>query len=326
MKVLVTGATGFLGKRCCELLREKGCDILAGGRNLQKGEELKKDGFDFLTLDLNNREDLQKIPASVQAVVHCAALSSPWAAKDDFYHSNVSGTKNLLDFCELKDIGQFIYISSSSVYFNYTDRFDIKEDAQLAEPPPSHYTGSKIAAEKLIRQSSLNSIILRPRGIFGPGDQSIVPRLLKAHRLGKLPLIGDAKNLIDITYVDNVVDAVYQALNCAQHFRGEVFNISNGEPVYIWDFLKLLFARLELGPPAKKVPYKVIYAYAAISEVIHKYLLKSEPPLTRYTAALMAKSQTLDISKAQKFLQYQPRISMSEGLERVVEDLRKQND
>lgn len=322
VRVLVTGATGFLGKRCCEILKEKGMQITATGRNLKKGKELEDKGFRFIAADLRKAPELGALVDNYDTIVHCAALSSAWGTPEEFYEANVTATQNLLKLCGKQNTPKIIYISSTSVYFNYSDRFNISEKDELAKPPPSNYTASKILAEKAVAQSPIESIILRPRAIYGPGDQAIIPRLLKASQQGKLPVMGKGKNLVDITYVDNVVEAIYKAIICEQKFHGEIFNITDGEAVYIWDFLKQLFNELELKVPSKKVPYPILYAYAGLCELFCKYITGKEPTLTRYTVALLSKSQTLDISKAEELLNYQAIVNAQEGLRRVVADIK----
>ena len=323
MKVLITGATGFLGKRCCQVLNNLNFKIIASGRDLAKAKSLLSDGINFIAADLTERSSIDKIDSDIEAIVHCAALSSPWGKKEDFYKSNVLATQNLLDFGEKCKIRKFIYISSSSVYFNYKDRLSIKENDTLASPPPSNYTASKILAENILQSSQCESIILRPRGIFGPGDTAIVPRILAAHKKNKLPILGDGKALIDITYVDNVVQAIKLVLRSEANLNNEVFNISNDESIYIWDFLKQLFNKLDLEPPKKKVSYSAAYIYSYILELIGKYITHKEPSITPYTMALLARSQTLDISKAKSILAYKPLINMQEGMDKVVEDLKR---
>lgn len=321
MKVLITGATGFLGKRCCQILSNQNFDVISSGRDITKAKDLIESDISFIPVDLTLPSNLDKIDSGIDAIIHCAALSSPWGKKDNFYKSNVLATQHLLDFGEKCKIKKFIYISSSSVYFNYKDRFSIKEESQLALPPPSNYTASKVEAESIVKSSNCQSIIIRPRGIFGPGDTAIVPRILAAHRKRRLPIFGDGKTQIDITYVDNVVEAIRLALISPLDLKGEIFNISNDEPVFIWDFIAQLFRKLKLDAPGSKIPYPIAYTYAYISETFAKLITHREPLITPYTMALLARSQTLDISKAKSKLGYKPLISMEKGMDRVVENL-----
>lgn len=324
MKIIVTGATGFLGNRICEMLSESSnYEIIALGRNVQKGKILTKLGCDFRKVDLQDKQMLQQsIDEDVVGIIHSAALSSPWGDLQEFININQIGTRNLLEIAESKNIKNFVYISTPSVYFNFKNRLGVKETDKTAMPNwPSKYTYSKYLGEnEVLKAQKINTIILRPRGLFGPGDTSIIPRLIKANRLGKLPIIGDGKTLTDLTYIDNVAHAAILALGKCSEQNKEIFNISNGEPVLLWNFLGDVLTQLGETFKPKKIPFPIVYTSCFINEFISTHFLKNkEPTLTRYTAGLLAKSLTLDITKAKEKLGYMPLVDMQEGKRRFIE-------
>lgn len=330
-KTLVTGATGFLGKRCSELMRERGHHVLAIGRNKEKLAKLKNMGFDVLELDLEDKENFQKLDEfDIENVVHCAALSSPWGNYESFYRANVIATENLIDYFKTKNLKRFVHISTPSVYFNHRSRFNIRELDELPLRFASHYTTTKRIAEMKLLNSfhkdRLPVIVLRPRGIFGPGDTSIIPRLIKLSDSKKLKIMGNGENIIDMTYVDNVVEAIICSVEADSECIGEIYNITNDEPIKIWDYLSEVLKDLDRAPPTKKISYSVIYTVCLFLELYYKTLrIKGEPMLTRYTAGLLALSQTLNIEKAKMKLKYAPIVNMREARKRTVQWWKNEN-
>lgn len=324
MKVLITGATGFLGFRICEMLTERGYkQIVALGRNEIQGRKLVALGCQFIQADLRDPKKLSELlPNDIDGIIHSAALSSPWGQKEDFININQIGTRNIVKLAEEKNIQRLVFVSSPSVYFNFKERFNVKETDPVADPDwPSTYTYTKYLAEQeVLASNTIKSVILRPRGLFGPGDTSIIPRLIKANKEGRLPIMGDGETLTDLTYIDNAALSTILALEKCLENDKEIFNISNGEPVKLWQYLGDLLTELEQDFNPKKVPFPIIYTLCFFSELLSKYILKNkEPTLTRYTAGLLAKTLTLDITKAKEKLGYKPLVNMTEAKRLTIE-------
>lgn len=323
MKVLVTGATGFLGLKVCEDLIARGDQVRALGRNKKAGEKLVQLGCEFINGDLRDQKLIEKATEGVDVIVHSGALSSPWGEYKDFYDINVQGTQNVINGALKNNVKRLVHISTPSVYFNFKDRFNVKESDAIASPAPSLYTKTKLMAEGRVseaNQKGLETITLRPRGLFGPGDTTLIPRLINAHERGRLPIIGDGSTTLDITYIDNVSLAVLNSIDAPATCSGRKYNITNGEPIKLWQTVAWILAQVGREFKPKKVPFWLIYGVTGFSEVVCKYLLGGrEPTLTRYTAGLLAKSQTLDITRARTELGYQPKIHMDEGLKRTLE-------
>ena len=322
--VLVTGATGFLGKYVVDELVEHGYQVRAFGRNSKVGRSLENSSVSFFKGDLTKADDVLEACKGMDLVVHAGALSTIWGAWEDFYHANVLGTKYVLEACRQTGIQRLVYVSSPSIYAAPKDQLAIKESDAPEENNLNNYIRSKLASEKLFKDySDVPSIILRPRGLFGIGDTSILPRVINLSQKIGIPLIGDGRQLMDMTCVENVALAIRLAIE-APEAKGAVYNITNGEPRA---FRYLLEESLTgLGYPIKyrKIPASLLSGIASSLEFIYKTLnLKGEPALTRYTYYLLRYSQTLDISKAQRELGYHPKISISEGIEQYVQDYRK---
>ena len=330
MKVVITGGTGMVGKQLAFRLSAEGHDVTALGRKAAVAAELKEHGVYCALAHLEDAEAMSHAIAGNEVVYHCAALSTPWGDEKAFYQSNVVGTQNVIDACIEHGVKRLVYISTPSVYFNFKDRFGVKESDSLAEKPPSKYTETKLEAERRVmdaKNQGLEVIVLRPRGIFGPEDQVLLPRLLKAIRQKRLPVMGNGKNRVDLTYIDNLVDAMALCLDVEPSATGRIYNITNGEPVVLWDFIRSLVQELGIPYRPRSVPYSVMYGLAYAMELKATYLTPSaEPVLTRYTVGLLSKSQTLDIEEAKSRLGYQPKVSMHQGMLRVAEAFRKRGD
>jgi len=327
-KVLVTGATGFLGSSLLPLLESRGYQIHAMGRNKELGLKLETPSIKFFQGDITRIDDLRRAARGCGEVVHAASLSTLWGPWEAFYNCNVLGTEQVLKICDELQIRRLVYISSPSVYCTAKDQWDIKEDQQLPRRSMNFYIKSKKMAEECIKQwnnPSLQWVILRPRALFGIGDSSIIPRLLKANRSFRIPLFRHGRNTMDITYVDNVSQAIYLALTVPD-ISGEVFNITNGEPMEFRSMLKALFDSIGEEARYLKLPRTLLYGLAGFLEMIYRiFHIKKEPSLTRYTVLTLGFSQSMNIEKAEKLLGYRPLISVEEGI-RIYADWYKQHD
>jgi nucleoside-diphosphate-sugar epimerase len=321
MRILVTGATGFLGGAVVHTLAAHGHRVLATGRNRASGGRLSAAGIRFESADLRDVSAVRNLCEGMEAVVHCAALSSPWGPASAFVRSNVEATDAVIAACHARGVRHLVHVSTPSLYMDGRDRELVHEDDVLP-PPINHYAATKRVCEEHVRGASsrgLESIILRPRAIFGPGDATIFPRVLRALETGRLPMIGDGNNRVDLTYIDNAVQAVVCALGAPSHAWGLTYNISNGEPVLLWDVLRWLCDELELPRPRGRLPRWAGHLLGGALESFHRVWRPSaEPKLTRYSVQVLACTMTLDIRRAREHLGYVPRVSVQQGLERFV--------
>ena len=320
MKIIITGATGFLGKRACEILKEQGHIIIAVGRNATKAPE----GVKFIRADIS-APLAPEIWQGVDAVVHCAAKSSAWGKYADFYRNNVTATQILAKQALKYGVKRFVHISSTSVYFDAKNRKQITEDMPLPKHKINHYAETKFLAEQVISElykKGLPAIILRPRAIFGVGDRALLPRLIKVNNEKFFPeFTSGGGPLTDITYVDNVVEGIICALKAPESCNGQIYNISNGESVLIQKTAKYLVENLGYTYKGKRVPFTLAKIYAFLLEKYYSLFCGGkEPPFTVYSISLIAKDQTFCIDKARRELGYRPRISVKEGLDYVIKN------
>ena len=327
MKILLTGATGFLGRYVAKRLVKIGHEVIGVSRHKKDLIELEEVNFiEFDLLDLNKLESVCK---EVDCIIHTAALSTVWGKESDFVLNNVIATKNIIEVCKKNNIPKCIYISSPSVYTSAIDKFNIKEEESPKNNEFTYYIKTKLMAEQEImnkaKESQTQFIILRPRGIFGIGDTSIIPRLIKVNSKIGIPYINEGKSIIDITHVENVVEAIMLSLYYDVGSLGyDIFNITNDQSVSLGYLLDLLFKQIDVKPKYINIDFNSIYSIASFIEKIYKFFkIYKEPILTRYTVCTIGNSQTLNIDKAKNKLHYKPIISIEKGIEEYAKWYKK---
>jgi nucleoside-diphosphate-sugar epimerase len=329
-RILVTGATGGLGRNAVRILLERGVDVRASGRNPQAGRALEAEGAQFVGCDLATctASDMAVLTDGVDAVWHCAALSSPWGAEADFYAANVNATRKLLAAAGEAGVPRFIHISTPAIYFDYSNRADVPESFRPAAFVNA-YARTKALAENEVQEAvrrypGMHCIVLRPRAIFGPHDQVLMPRLARVldARGGSLPLPRGGAARIDVTYVDNVVHAMWLATNHRDLASGSAFNITNQESAPLRDILQRLFGDA-LDRPFRIValPYPLMAAMARVMQALARVSGK-EPALTAYSVGAIGFDMTLDNTNARQLLGYFPPVSLDEGIRRTADWMR----
>ncbi len=321
MEALVTGGTGFLGQRLATMLLERGHRVRIMGRNMAPVAPLISRGAIPVVADLRNTDAVMAACAGVDVVFHAGALSAPWGKRADFFATNVGGTESVLAAGRAHGVRRLIYVSSPSVVFDGRDQQKCTEAAPYPRRFASVYSLTKKLGEDRVRaaQQELETVILRPKAIFGPGDTSLLPRLIDAARRGRLPQIGDGRNLVDLTYVDNVAHALILASE-ARAAVNKTYTITNDEHIPLWETIRVVLQRLHLSSHLRRVPLSAALAAALMMEW-RAALTGKEPLLTRYSAAILARTQTYDISAAKRDLGYTPLVPFAEGLERTLRAL-----
>ncbi len=313
---LVTGASGFLGMQTSKTLLESGHQVTACGRNLQRLKKLAHKNLTILQHDISLSFKAHSCAKNIDFIIHCAALSSPWGKKEDFFKCNVLGTQHVLELAMDLNVKRLINISTPSVYFDYTDRLNLTEEDVIPQKKVNNYAASKWQAEELLHKQSVVPIItLRPKAIIGPGDPSIMPRVLNCIRNGRLPLIDGGVAQLNITYIDDVVESILLSCNAPKEVDGRRLNITNDTPVAVGALLKLVLEKINIPFKPQFVPFSLAFFKACVDEVTHKYIFNSEPALTRYAVGAMAKSQTFDIALARKCIGFNPKFSVEKAIE-----------
>jgi nucleoside-diphosphate-sugar epimerase len=324
--VLVTGGGGFLGLSIVGRLVGRGDRVRSLARNHYPALESLK--VEQIQGDLSDPAAVDEACRGVEVVFHVAAKPPPWGKYNEYYRTNVVGTRNVIDACLNQRVARLIYTSTPSVIFNGGNLEGVDESFPYPARYNADYPATKSMAEQLVVKAAgqgLNTIILRPHEIWGPGDPHFVPRLLA--RAKKLKQIGDGKNLVDTTYIDNAADAHLLAadkLRQDSRLSGNIYFISQDEPMPAWDMVNAILNSAGYEPVQGRVPFRVAWLLGAVLEFCYKiFRLPGEPPMTRFLAEAVATSHWFNIAAAKRDLGYQPQVSTAEGLRRLEAWLRK---
>ena len=329
---LVTGGTGFLGRRLVERLIAAGRPVTILGRT--PAPDLEKRGVRFIRASLDDAPAVTAACAGVSTIFHTAAKVGVWGRYDDFYRTNVLGTRALLAGARAHGVARFVHTSTPSVVYNGQALANADESLPLTTACPSPYPLTKALAEREVlaaNSATLRTVALRPHLIWGVGDPHLVPRVLARARAGRLRIVGDGQNTVDMVHVDNAVDAhvlAEQALAGSQLpvACGRAFFITNGEPVRLWDWINQLLTALGEPPVTQKISLGTASAIGAVCETAWRLLpLRGEPPMTRFIAAELAKDHWFNLAAARRDLGYTPRITMAAGTAELVASLRAKN-
>lgn len=309
MKVLVTGATGYLGSQLCRHLMEAGHQVTATGRDPSKAP----DAHAFHAMALHELAAGLPSVLEFEAIIHCAALSASWGRKSDFHHHNVEGTAAVLALAKQRGTPRFVHLSSPSIFAALKDQLALAEDAPLPARFLNAYAWSKHRAERAVEACDGPSrFILRPQAIFGPGETSLIPRLIEANQHGGIPAFSGRRPLIDVTEVRDVIQGIECCLSAPALGTARAFHLTAGEPLPLHDLLDSLFTRIGIRPKIRQLPYRLVRMIARGADLVPR---KNEPRLTPYTLSILAHSRTLDIRRARNELGYRPAISIDQALD-----------
>jgi nucleoside-diphosphate-sugar epimerase len=325
MKILVTGGGGFLGQALCRGLVERGHEVTSFNRGHYPA--LDAIGVRQIAGDLADRDAVMAAFAGgFDAVFHNAAKAGAWGSYESYHQANVVGTRNVLDACRAHAIRRLVYTSTPSVTHRATRPVagGTAETVPYGENFQAPYATTKTIAEKAVLAAngpSLATVALRPRLIWGPGDQQILPRLVERAQAGRLRFVGDGQNLIDTTFIDNAAQAHFDAfehLAAGAPCAGKAYFISNGEPKTMRDTINALLVAAGAPPVHKTIPFGAAYAIGVVCEGLWSLLpLKGEPPMTRFLAEQLSTSHWYSMAPATRDFGYVPKVSMAEGLERL---------
>ena len=324
MKILVTGGGGFLGQALCRGLVERGHRVISFNRGHYPA--LAALGVGQVQGDLADAHALAHAADAVEAIFHNAAKAGAWGSYASYHSANVIGTQNVLDACRRHGIARLVYTSTPSVTHRATRPVEggTADSVPYGENFQAPYAETKTLAEKAVlaaNDASLATVALRPRLIWGPGDQQILPRLVERARAGRLRIVGDGHNLVDTTYIDNAAQAHFDAF---EHLRtgaacaGRAYFISNAEPKPMGELLNALLDAAAAPRVDKHLSFKTAYRIGTACEALWKVLpLKGEPPMTRFLAEQLSTTHWYDMAPATRDFGYRPRVGFDEGIERL---------
>ncbi len=321
--MLVTGATGFVGSHVVERARDDGYSVRVLVRESSDTSLLDEWGVEKVTGDFFDHDALKQAVDGAAVIVHCAAKVGDWGPIDDYRAVNVRGLEHLLLEAEAAGaLKRFIQVSSLGVYEG-RDHYGTDE----SEPPSltgmDGYTLTKAEAERLVlehvREHKLPAIVVRPGFIYGPRDQTVLPRLLERLQAGQVKYFGSGEQLLNNTYVGNLVDAIFLCLEKPETI-GEVFNITDGKLVSKKEYISTVAELAGYPIPKGSVPLGVAKFLTKVSDRLYRLLGKKEAPLLS-SARFKFLGLNLDFSieKAKRELGYAPCVTFREGMQRMME-------
>lgn len=323
MTALITGGGGFLGTAIARLLRARGEQVRSFSRS--RYEHLDALGVEQFAGDLGDALAVEAAAAGCGIVYQVAAKAGIWGRYRDYHAANVTGTQNVLAACRKHAIARLVYTSSPSVVYHGGDMEGVNESVAYPRKFEAHYPHTKAIAERLVLEANgprLATVALRPHLIWGPGDPHLVPRLIARARAGKLRRIGRDAKKVDVIYIDNAALAHVQAgdkLTPRSAVAGRAYFLSQGEPVFLWDFINKVLAGAGLPPVERSIPFRLAWCAGAMFEALYSLLgLSREPPMTRFVARQLATAHWFDISAARRDFGYEPVVSTEEGLRRLA--------
>ena len=326
-KVVITGGGGFLGSAIARHCLARGWNVSALGRGAQP--ELSAAGVEFFQADIaKGAGALAEIFAGADVVFHVAAKAGVWGRERDFRRVNVDGTRNVIAACKSAGVRNLVYTSTPSVVFNEREICGGDESLPYCESRLSVYAATKAEAEKIVlaeNSATLRTVALRPHLIWGEGDPHLVPRVIAQAAQGRLRIVGDGKNRVDLTHVENAAHAHLLAADALLRDGenaaccGRAYFVSDGAPVVLWDWVNALLAALGLRPIEDKMPLKFAYVAGTFLEFFWKIFgVAGEPPMTRFVASELAKNHWFKIDAARRDLGYAPIVDPDEAFSQLA--------
>lgn len=320
MLVFITGATGFIGGHIARRVVERGDNIKCLVRPSSNVKALEGMGASLVRADITDKEALKRALEGVDIVYHSAAIVGEWISKKDARRINVQGTLNLLEASLDAGVKRFIHVSSLAV-LGMRHHHNTPADAPY-RMTGDIYSDTKIESERIVmdfyRKHGLPIVVIRPGFVFGANDRRFLPRVLKLIKEKKFIFLGDGSNIMNLVYIDNLVDALIQA-SLKKEAVGHAYNVTNRDKVTMRDFIFMMCDILRLERPRKSMPLPLAKFLAATLETISRLIKKKEAPLlTKARVKVSGLNLDYDISKTVNELGYDSKISIREGLEKTL--------
>jgi nucleoside-diphosphate-sugar epimerase len=327
MRVLVTGASGFLGRAVARRLAEAGHVVAALVRN--SDDALTTLDIEQLTGDITSLDAVIAAAAGCDAVVHCAARTLPFGRIDEYYDTNVRGTDNVLAACEIGGVRKLVFTSCAGVVIDRDDLNGVNETQRIPAQAPTVYLATKALAERRVLAANgaeIATVALRPHLLWGPGEARWLPRIAALAKAGRLRLFGEPGKKIDSCYIDNAADAHLAALDRIEPgaaIAGKAYFITQGEPASVEGFINGLLRAAGYPTETRRLS-ALLTRVLASSAPLRRRVTGANPLLTADSLALLGHAAWFNISAARRDLDYAPRVGMSEGLARVSAHLARE--
>jgi nucleoside-diphosphate-sugar epimerase len=314
VRIFITGASGFVGGAAAKRFVGDGHEVLAMSRSEKSDAAIRALGA------MPVRCDLETVAAEhisgCEAVLHCAAFVEQWGPRDAWKRFNVDGTARLLDAAKKAGAKRFIHISTESVHWRGQHLRDVDETYPRAPNSPYPYASTKAQAEELIERATddaFETIILRPRFIWGPGDTTLLPTIEHVAKSGQWMWVNGGAARTSTTHIDNLVHAIVLALTKGR--SGEAYFVLDDGVRTMREMIGGIAAARGIDLPDRSIPAWAADAIGATCEGAWRtFSLKREPPITRFSAMILSRDSVLNDAKARAQLGYAPVISVEEGL------------
>jgi nucleoside-diphosphate-sugar epimerase len=323
LRILITGATGFVGGHVAEAAVARGHAVSTIARPGSDTALLERLGVAIHRGDLTDPEVVRRAVEGVEVVVHCAAKVGDWGPVEDYRPVNVDALRSLLEACYNKPLKRFVHLSTLGVYAARHHR-----GTDETEPPPGRhmdgYTQTKVEAEHLAldagRLHGTPVVVLRPGFIYGPRDRTVLPRLAANLRRGVVRYIGDpTKRTMNTIYVGNLVEAIFLAIDAPQAV-GQIYNLTDGERVTKKKFFETVADALGTPRPRRPIPLFLAKIIARILEGRARRIGKKEAPrVTQARVKLLGLDLDFSIEKAKRELGYAPSVGFDRGMKETLE-------
>ncbi len=312
----VTGGSGFIGGKLLQRLVGDGWTVRALARSDASARTVSELGAEPVRGDLADVEAMAAGAEGCEYTFHLAAHLGDYGDWDDFERGNVEGTRNALEACARAGVRRFVHCGTEAALMAGEPLVDVDETAPLRPDSPAPYPATKARAEQAVHAANregFETVALRPRFVWGAGDTTLLPEMVKMVESGRFVWVGGGGQLTATTQVDNVVEGLVLA---AQKGRpGEAYFVTDGDPVVFRELVSDLLRTQDVNPPTRTIPAWLGGALAAVGEPAWRYLpLPGRPPLARFTQWILTQECTIDDSKARRELGYEPVVSRAQGL------------
>jgi nucleoside-diphosphate-sugar epimerase len=315
-RAFVTGGSGFIGGRLIERLRREGLEVRALARSDASAETVRERGAEPVRGDIQDRAAMRAGSEGCEYAFHAAAKVGDWGTREEFERDNVQGTENALAATAAAGVRRFVHVGTEAALLAGQPLVNANEDTPLRPDSPSLYSSTKAKAERAVQDASRNgfeTVVVRPRFVWGPGDTTVLPSIASAVEGGQFRWVGGGRHRTSTTHVDNTVEGLW--LGATRGRPGTVYFVTDGEPVVFRDFVTRLLATRGVEPPDKSVPAPVARALAAGLETAWRVARRTgPPPLTRFAVWVASLECTIDISRARDELGYEPVTTVDAGI------------
>lgn len=312
----VTGGSGFIGGRLVTRLVADGHAVRALARSERSADAVAALGAEPVRGDLDDPASIREGAAGCETAFHLAAHLGDWGPLDEFVKGNVVGTRNALRGCAEAGVRRFVHCGTEAALMAGQPLIDVDETAPLRPDSKAPYSATKAQAEIAVRDANRNgfeTVILRPRFVWGAGDTTLLPTMVEMVEKGRFAWVGGGHNLTDTTHVANVVEGLVLAAEKGR--PGEAYFVTDGAPVEFHEIVTEMLETQGVEPPGRNLPGWLPGPLAIASEAAWSLLpLPGPPPMSRFTSWILTQQCTIDISKARQELGYEPVVSREEGL------------